>query len=60
MAADIVVSGYTGPQLYKELIKFGRNKFGGVGIARTFLHLDIGPTRTWFYDGVTVNDVDSV
>lgn len=60
MAVDIVVRGYTGPQLYQQLMRFGRDKFGGVGIARTFLHLDLGPTRRFFYDGVHIADVDSI
>lgn len=50
-AADIYSEkGYSGPELAKFANEIGRFKMGGMGIAETWIHLDIRPNiARWTY-----------
>lgn len=48
-AVDISTARMSGEQKF-ELVELGQMIFsGGLGIAQTFIHLDIGPSRLWVY-----------
>jgi zinc D-Ala-D-Ala carboxypeptidase len=48
IAADISLKGHSRKQLAKAAHEAG---FQGIGYARTYLHVDLGPKRAWTYPG---------
>ncbi|MEN9856166.1 MAG: hypothetical protein RLZZ157_1292 [Pseudomonadota bacterium] len=48
IAADISLTGHDRKALAKAAVKAG---FRGLGYGRTFLHVDLGPRRSWTYLG---------
>jgi uncharacterized protein YcbK (DUF882 family) len=44
MAADIQIEGVRLHDIQKTAMKI---KAGGVGVYSEFIHLDVGPSRTW-------------
>lgn len=46
MAFDILLAGHDKDELKVAAMQAG---FGGIAFARSFLHVDTGPRRTWSY-----------
>jgi len=48
-AVDFYVPGMSAPDVQDEIAGWWKGNKGGVGLATTFTHLDLGPRRSWFY-----------
>lgn len=56
LAADIAVRGLTGMEIFRAIHKSKAN-FSGIGIASSYVHVDIGGIRRfWTYPGVLKQD----
>jgi zinc D-Ala-D-Ala carboxypeptidase len=52
-AADISSTKFSGPGLYRQLQKFAPGMFGGVGVGKNFIHVDVREdSKLFFYDGL--------
>ncbi len=50
-AADIKIKGLTGPEMYSLAVQVTAFRDGGIGVAKTYIHVDVRATKArWCYD----------